>query len=44
MCSFLVTNKVFDDLEYINYFQKFRGPDKTNYEIIKKISTLSIIY
>jgi len=30
MCSFLVTNLRLSDLDYVNYFQKFRGPDLTN--------------
>jgi len=30
MCSFLFTSKDIKDLEYVNYFNRFRGPDKTN--------------
>ena len=30
MCSFIFTNKKIEDLEYVNYFNKFRGPDCTN--------------
>lgn len=29
MCSFLFTDKKIEDLNYANYFMKFRGPDKT---------------
>jgi asparagine synthetase B (glutamine-hydrolysing) len=31
MCSFIFTDKKIEDLEYVNYFTKFRGPDKTTY-------------
>jgi len=31
MCSFIFTDKKIDDLETINFFTKFRGPDKTNH-------------
>ncbi|CAD7974699.1 unnamed protein product [Amoebophrya sp. A25] len=30
MCSFLITNLLLYNLTYVNYFQKFRGPDYTN--------------
>lgn len=30
MCSFLIFNWIIDNLDYINYFLKFRGPDYTN--------------
>ena len=30
MCSFLFTTKNITDLNYVNYYQKFRGPDKTS--------------
>ncbi len=30
MCSFLITNKDIEDLKFVNYYQKFRGPDLTN--------------
>ena len=30
MCSFLVYNWIVNNLEYLNYFLKFRGPDLTN--------------
>ena len=30
MCSFLIFNWLIENLEYINYFLKFRGPDLTN--------------
>ena len=29
MCSFLFTDKKVEDIEYTNYFMKFRGPDST---------------
>ena len=35
MCSFLFTNKEVKDISYVNFYQKFRGPDDTN--IIKDI-------
>lgn len=31
MCSFLFTDKKIEDLEYVNHFMKFRGPDQTNF-------------
>lgn len=30
MCSFIFTNKEITDIKYINFFNKFRGPDNTN--------------
>lgn len=30
MCGFIVTNKIIPDLEYVNRFVKFRGPDSTD--------------
>jgi len=30
MCSFIVTNRGIEDLERVNYFTKFRGPDFTS--------------
>ena len=30
MCSFIFTSKNVDDLGRINFYNKFRGPDKTN--------------
>ncbi len=30
MCSFIFTNKEVNDLDKINFYTKFRGPDKTN--------------
>ena len=30
MCSFLFTNKKVKDIDYVNFHQKFRGPDDTN--------------
>ena len=30
MCSFIFTNKEVTDLDYINQYAKFRGPDLTN--------------
>ena len=30
MCSIIFTNKNIKDLDYVNYYQKFRGPDKTS--------------
>lgn len=30
MCSFLVFNWIINNIDYINYFLKFRGPDSTN--------------
>ena len=29
MCSFIVTNEKIDNLDEVNYYTKFRGPDKT---------------
>jgi asparagine synthetase B (glutamine-hydrolysing) len=34
MCSFLVTNKQIENLDYVNYYLKFRGPDHT--EIVEE--------
>jgi asparagine synthetase B (glutamine-hydrolysing) len=34
MCSFIFTEKVVNDLDRINFYTKFRGPDKTNSETI----------
>ena len=31
MCSILLTNRKIQDLGYINYFLRFRGPDATNW-------------
>src|SRR3990172_8021336 len=31
MCSILFTSKPIENLEYINYFNRFRGPDNTNH-------------
>ena len=30
MCSFLIFNWLIENIEYVNYFLKFRGPDLTN--------------
>ena len=30
MCSFLFTNKEIIDVEFVNFYNKFRGPDNTN--------------
>jgi asparagine synthetase B (glutamine-hydrolysing) len=30
MCSFIFTNKEINDVDYVNYYNKFRGPDNTN--------------
>jgi len=30
MCSFIVTNEDINDLDYVNFYTKFRGPDNTN--------------
>ena len=30
MCSFLILNWLAQNIEYLNYFIKFRGPDLTN--------------
>ena len=30
MCSIIFTNKNIDNLDDVNYYQKFRGPDKTS--------------
>src|SRR5579872_1302228 len=30
MCSILFTSKTIENLEFVNYFNRFRGPDKTN--------------
>ena len=34
MCSILFSTKKIDDLDSVNFFNKFRGPDNTNHEII----------
>jgi asparagine synthetase B (glutamine-hydrolysing) len=41
MCSFIFTNKEITDLEYVNFYNKFRGPDKTN---ISKINGYSFLH
>jgi asparagine synthetase B (glutamine-hydrolysing) len=38
MCSFLFTDKKIKDLDYVNYFMKFRGPDKTTYVEVEDFS------
>lgn len=30
MCSIIFTNKNITDLDYVNHYQKFRGPDATS--------------
>ncbi len=35
MCSFIFTNKDVNDLDGINFYTKFRGPDNTNQAKIK---------
>ena len=34
MCSFIITNKEIEQLDYVNFYSKFRGPDFTN--VIKR--------
>jgi asparagine synthase (glutamine-hydrolysing) len=41
MCSFLVTNKKISDIDNINFYLKFRGPDHT---AIKKINEWTFIH
>ena len=41
MCSFLITDLAIHDFDYVNYYMKLRGPDKTN-EI--KIQNLTFIH
>lgn len=41
MCSFLVTNKEVADVESVNYYLKFRGPDHTE---IKKVDDWTFIH
>jgi len=41
MCSFIFTNKKVNDLDKINFYTKFRGPDKTN---MVNISGLTFIH
>lgn len=41
MCSFLVTNKEIQNLEYVNFYSKFRGPDLT---IHKKINNINFVH
>lgn len=38
MCGFLVTNRKIENLEYINHYIKYRGPDYTNHVIVNSIS------
>lgn len=38
MCSFIVTSKQINDLNYINYYSKNRGPDNTSMEIINNVT------
>lgn len=38
MCGFLVTNKTIDNLDYINHFIRYRGPDNTNHVIVNSIT------
>jgi asparagine synthetase B (glutamine-hydrolysing) len=38
MCSFLFTDKKIEDLDYVNYFMKFRGPDKTTHVEVENFS------
>lgn len=40
MCSFLVFNWLINNIEYINYFLKFRGPDCTNQVSYKNFTFL----
>lgn len=41
MCSFLVTNKKINDVDDVNFFLKFRGPDHTE---IKNINEWTLIH
>lgn len=41
MCSFLVTNKKIHDIENVNYYLKFRGPDHTE---VKNINEWTFIH
>jgi asparagine synthetase B (glutamine-hydrolysing) len=41
MCGFIFTNKIIKNLDYINYYLKFRGPDKI-YQ--KKINDFNFIF
>lgn len=41
MCSFIFTNKEIVDVEYANYYNKFRGPDNTN---ITKINGYTFLH
>lgn len=40
MCSFLFTDKKIEDLDYTNYYMKFRGPDNTNYVEVNEYTFL----
>jgi len=35
MCSFIILNTIVQNIEYINYFLKYRGPDQTSKVIFK---------
>jgi len=41
MCSFIVTNKEIDDLNYINRYNRLRGPDLTN---IVKVNDIYFVH
>jgi asparagine synthetase B (glutamine-hydrolysing) len=38
MCSFIFTERVVDNLDIVNFYTKFRGPDKTNSETINGLT------
>ena len=38
MCGFIITNKNIDNLEFVNQFIRYRGPDNTNHVIVNSIS------
>lgn len=37
MCSFIILNTILENIEFINFFLKFRGPDLTNKVILNGI-------
>ena len=38
MCSFIFTEKKVNNLDMVNFYTKFRGPDKTNSETINGLT------
>ena len=40
MCGFIITNKKIENLNYVNFFLKKRGPDLTNIKKYEKVSAV----